>query len=70
MLPNIFPFDGCTGPAQQLDPPTLPPEQVPTVTVEVTMEEGEGGGGRQEPEVSDAVSRGTTFTTGSCYCLC
>ena len=39
MLPNIFPFEGSTGPAQQPTPPTAPPGPVCEVTVEVTMEQ-------------------------------
>jgi hypothetical protein len=39
MLPNIFPFEGSTGPAQQPTPPTAPPDPVCEVTVEVTMEQ-------------------------------
>jgi lethal(2) giant larvae protein len=48
MLPNIFPFEGSTGPVQSFSPP--PPQQPPSapVTVEVTMEGGKEGEGEDD----------------------
>ena len=73
MLPNIFPFEGSTGPAQQ---PTAPPTDtvVSPVTIEVTMEQDEAEG-KEEDERSRRSQTPSpedprpSQPTGSKYCV-
>ena len=75
MLPNIFHFEGSTGPVQQLAPPTATPQQVAEVTVEVTMEQGEGEGegddrSRRSQTPSPEEPRAPPEPAAESECLC